>query len=90
VAKNNPTRKLENQQLKASEVYEIVSSTLQEHFQLDMQAHEYEAQDVWDVLIAAAVERVSIEMASQLLEHAPTGNTVRAIVKTMLAQAEDL
>lgn len=90
MAENNPTRKLENKQLKASEVYEIVSSTLQEHFHLDMQAHEYAAQDIWDVLIAAAVERVSIEMASQLLEQAPTGNTVRAVVKTMLARATDL
>jgi len=90
VAENNPTRKLENKQLKASEVYEIVSTTLQEHFQLDMQAHDYEAQDIWDVLIAASVERLTIEMASQLLEQAPTGNTVRAIVKAMLAEAGNL
>jgi hypothetical protein len=90
VATTNPNRKVENKQLKASEVYEIVSTTLQEHFQLDMQAHAYEAQDIWDVLIAASVERVTIEMASQLLEQAPTGNTVRAIVKALLAEAENL
>ena len=57
-------------------MYELVRVTLQVHFQLDMQAREYEAQDIWDVLIAASVERVTIEMASQMLDHAPTGNTV--------------
>jgi putative transposase len=71
-------------------VYELVRETLQEHFQLDMQARAYEAQDIWDVLIAASVERVAIEMASQLLDNAPTGNTVRAIVKAMLANEADL
>ena len=90
MAQPNPNRKLENKQLKASEVHELVCETLQEHFQLDMQAHEYETQDIWDVLIAASVERVTIEMASQLLDKAPTGNTVRAIVKEMLSKAEDL
>jgi putative transposase len=90
VANSNPTRKVENKQLNASEVYELVSTTLQEHFQLDMQAHDYEAQDIWDVLIAAAVERLTIEMASQLLGDAPTGNSVRAVVKAMLAEEENL
>ncbi len=32
----------------------------------------------------------TIEMASQLLEGVPTGNTVRAIVKAMLVREEDL
>ena len=90
MAQANPNRKLENKQLQASEVYELVHETLQEHFQLDMQACQYEAQDIWDVLIAASVEHVTIEMASQLLENAPTGNTVRAIVKAMLANEKDL
>jgi hypothetical protein len=38
VTATNPNRKVENKQLKASEVYEIVSSTRQEHFQLNIQA----------------------------------------------------
>jgi putative transposase len=90
VAQPNLTRKPENKQLTANEVYALVGETLQEHFQLDMSTRQYEAQDIWDVLIAAAVERVTIEMASQLLDNAPTGNTVRAIVKTMLANEEGL
>jgi putative transposase len=44
----------------------------------------YEAQDIWDVLVAAAVERVTIETACDLLEEAPSPNTVRSIVQEML------
>jgi len=33
----------------------LTSDTLQEVFQLDMSGSQYEAQDIWDVLIAAAV-----------------------------------
>jgi putative transposase len=71
-------------QVTAAEVYQLVRDTLQEHFQLDMSNRNYEAQDIWDVLIAASVERVTVEMASCLLDDAPCGNTVRAIVKELL------
>jgi putative transposase len=45
---------------------------------------------VWDVLVAAAVERVTIEMASNLLEDAPSANTVRNAVKGLLGDDEQL
>jgi len=80
VAKQNSN----NKQLKAQDIYQLVSATLQEHFQLDMTNREYTAQDIWDVLVAASVERISIEMASQLLEGAPSGTMVRTLVKEML------
>lgn len=80
VAKQNSNSK----QLKAQDVYQLVSATLQEHFQLDMTNRSYTAQDIWDVLVAASVERISIEMASQLLEAAPSGTMVRTLVKEML------
>jgi hypothetical protein len=80
VAKQNSNSK----QLRAQDVYQLVSATLQEHFQLDMTNRDYTAQDIWDVLVAASVERISIEMASQLLEAAPSGTMVRTLVKEML------
>ena len=80
MAKQNSNSK----QLKAQDVYELVNATLQEHFQLDMKNRNYTAQDIWDVLVAASVERISIEMASRLLEAAPSGTTVRTLVKEML------
>lgn len=66
VAKENSNSK----QLTAQDVYQLVSATLQEHFQLDMTNRGYTAQAIWDVLVAASVERISIEMASHLLEGA--------------------
>jgi putative transposase len=81
---SNSNQKPESKQLQASEVHQLVSEVLQEHFQLDMSDRDYQAQDIWDVLVAASVQQVSVEMASNLLEEAPTGNTVRAIIKEML------
>ena len=86
VAKQNGNSK----QLKAQDLYQLVSATLQEHFQLDMTSREYTGQDIWDVLVAASVERISIEMASQLLEAAPSGTMVRTLVKAMLQDVGQL
>lgn len=80
MAKQNSNSK----KLRAQDIYQLVNATLQEHFQLDMENRTYSAQDVWDVLVAASVERISVEMASQLLEGAPSGTTVRTLVKSML------
>jgi len=68
----------------AQGVYQLTSETLQEVFQLDMSDNLYQAQDIWDVLIAAAVERVTTETACNLLEDAPSPNTVRTVVREML------
>jgi putative transposase len=68
----------------------LTRETLQEIFQLDMTASEYEAQDIWDVLIAAAVERITVETACDLLEKAPSPNTVRKRVYEMLGDASAL
>lgn len=80
MARQNST----NNQLSAQDVYQVVSSTLQEHFQLDMENRRYSAPDVWDVLVAASVQRLSIEGASTLLEAAPSGTMVRTLIKQML------
>jgi putative transposase len=85
--KRNSKQKGNIKQLRATEVHQLVSGVLQEHFQLDMVERHYEAQDIWDVLIAASVERVTVEMATHLLEKAPSGNTVRTVVKEMLNDA---
>ena len=73
-----------SKQLTAQDVYQLVNETLQAHFQLDMTNRTYTAQDIWDVLVAASVERISIEMASRLLPGAPSGTMVRTLVKEML------
>ena len=71
-------------QLTAQDIYQLTSQTLQETFQLDMSQSLYQAQDIWDVLVAAAVEQITVEMACGLLEDAPSPNTVRKAVYGLL------
>ena len=81
--KFNP-RDEKTRQVTAQDVYRLTSETLQEVFQVAMTGSQYEAQDLWDVLVAAAVERITIETACGLLEEAPSPNTVRKSVCEML------
>ena len=83
MAKIHSKRKEQSKQLTAQDIHHLVGTMLQEHFQLDMAGRHYEAGDIWDVLVGACVERLSLEMASQLLENAPTGTMVRTIFKDM-------
>lgn len=76
------------QELTAQEIYDLTSATLQAHFQLEMTNSAYEAQDIWDVVVAAAVERVTIEMACELLAEAPSANTVRKTLYRLLGRDE--
>jgi putative transposase len=86
----NGKEKARIKQVTAAEVHQLVRESLQEHFDLDMSNRDYDAQDIWDVLIAASVERVTVEMASRLLADSPCGNTVRSVVKEMLADVGQL
>ena len=77
-------------QLTAQDVYQMTSEALQVHFGLDMHNSVYDVPDIWDVLIAAAVKQMTIEMACELLEDAPSPNTVRKTVAHLLGGREKL
>src|SRR5512143_352210 len=64
----------EYKRLNAQEVHRLVSEVLQEHFPLAIEGRTYEAQAIWDVLIAAAAERLTIEGV-------PSPNTVRNVLQ---------
>lgn len=49
-----------------------------------MASSEYEASDIWDVVVTAAVQQTTVETACGLLERAPSPNTVRNAVKGLL------
>jgi hypothetical protein len=68
----------------------LTSEVLQEHFELDMSSSEYEANDIWDVLVTAAVQQTTVETACGLLDRAPSANTVRNAVKALLMNDEQL
>ena len=76
--------------LSAHQVYQLTVETLQEHFNLTMDDKHYESQDIWDVMVAAAVERLTVESASTLLAEAPSANTVRNVLRGLLPGDEDV
>jgi len=53
------------------------------HYKLERKGCQYDEQDIWDVLIAAAVERITIETASDMLNE-PSPNTTRNAIKGVL------
>ena len=73
--------------LSANDIYELTQDTLQQHFSLEREGCHYDEQDIWDVLIAAAVERMTIETASEMLA-GPSANTVRNAIKGVLPDDE--
>lgn len=73
------------EKLTAQDIYQLTQEALQETFDLDMSQSQYDAQTIWDVLVTAAVERLTIDSASQLLEDAPSANTVRNSLKQILS-----
>ena len=59
----------EYKRLTAQEIHGLVSEVLQEHFPLDIEGRTYRAADICDVLIAAAVERLTVEGATENLDN---------------------
>ena len=77
--------------LSAQDIYELTMKTLQTHFTLDMEnSRRYQAQDIWDVVIAASVERMTVETSCDSLEDAPSPNTVRTAVQGVLPDDEHI
>ena len=77
-------------EIRATEIHQVVQEVLAEHFALDMSESNYESADIFDVLIAAAVEQITIEMSCELLKNAPSANTVRSRVREMLSDEKAL
>lgn len=75
-------------EIRAQDVHRLTQEALQAHWQLDMEKSLYGAEDIWDVVIAAAVEQTTIEMACDLLEEAPSANTVRNALHGLAAESE--
>lgn len=85
-----PVQDTTKQELRAEEIHALTQDVLKEHLPIEMSNSAYAAEDIFDVLIAASVERITIEMASGLLTGAPSANTVRTYVHAMLSDDEAL
>jgi putative transposase len=77
------TRHEKVKRLSAQEVHQLIQETLQTHFQLEREGCAYGPEDIWDVLLAAAVERTTVETICDEME-GPSANTVRNALKGIL------
>jgi len=85
---NNSGKKVKR--LSAQDIYQLTLETLQTYFKLDREGCQYDEQDIWDVVMAASVERETVEMMCDILESSPSANTVRNAVKGVLPDNENL
>jgi hypothetical protein len=81
------TRHEKVKRLSAQEVHQLIQETLQAHFQLEREGCAYGPEDIWDVLLAAAVERTTVETVCDEME-GPSANTVRNALKGILPDDE--
>ena len=73
--------------LTALDIHRLTQETLQAHFPLGREGCAYGAEDIWDVLLAAAVERTTVETICDELE-GPSANTVRTALRGVLPDDE--
>jgi hypothetical protein len=81
------TRHEKVKRLSAQEVHQLTQETLQAHFQLEREGCAYGPENIWDVLLAAAVERTTVETICDEME-GPSANTVRNALKGILPDDE--
>ena len=83
------TRRENVKRLSAQEIHHLTQETLQAHFELEREGCAYGAEDIWDVLLAAAVERTTVETICDELE-GPSANTVRDALKGIMPNEEQI
>jgi putative transposase len=75
--------------LTAQHIHCLTQETLQAHFRLGREGCDYGPEDIWDVLLAAAVEQTTVETMCDELE-GPSANTVRDALKGILPDEEQV
>jgi len=73
--------------LSAQDIHRLMQETLQAQFELEREECMYGAEDIWDVLLAASVERTTVETICDELE-GPSANTVRTALRGVLPDDE--
>lgn len=61
----------------SAQLREAVLQVAGEHIPLEISGRDLDDEGVWEILMYASVNRMTIESACQELEQAPSGNTVR-------------
>ena len=73
--------------LSAQDIHRVTQEALKAHFQLERAGCGYGVEDIWDVLLAAAVERTTVETICDELQ-GPSANTVRNAIRGLLPDDE--
>ena len=81
------TRRENVKRLSALEIHRLTQETLQACFELEREGCAYSAEDIWDVLLAAAAEHTTVETVCDELE-GPSANTVRTALRGVLPDDE--
>lgn len=71
-------------ELTAGQVRTMTVKILMEHFNLVIQGHKFNTEDIWSVVVAASAQGQAIESAANQLEEAPDPSTVRPYLRTEL------
>jgi len=83
------TRREKVKRLSAQDIHQLTQETLQAHFRLERKGCDYGHEDIWDVLLAAAVEQTTVETVCDELE-GPSANTVRDALKGVVPDEEQI
>jgi len=82
-------------ELTSDQVRQMTVETLMRHLNLRVDGYKFNAEDIWNVTVAAAAQGQAIESAANQLEEAPDPSTVRLYLRskltdiTTLAELED-
>lgn len=73
------------------QVHHASMELLQESFStVEINGYQYTSNEIWDVLLYASTNRVSIKSACESLEHAPSYNWVYTILKEEVLEPSTL
>ncbi|MCB9150334.1 MAG: hypothetical protein H6645_08035 [Caldilineaceae bacterium] len=75
-------------QLKAHDIWEMMQETAQEHLPVAVSGYKSSTAMLFDVLMKAASERISIDAACRDLEETVSANSVRTLLNEQLPKAE--
>jgi hypothetical protein len=77
-------------ELTCDQVRDMTVDTLTKNLKLLVDGHKYRTQDIWNVVVAASVQRQAIESAANQLVDAPAPSTVRFHIRNELVDVTTL
>lgn len=80
----HPRRNSQTIELTSDQVRTITVGTLMNHFPMKIQGYKVDTEDIWNAVVAASAQGLTIESAVHQLREAPDPSTIRLYVRTEL------